>query len=179
MDEVERLIGDFGSRGKRNQSIWKLDLLLDLGPLDDPRVVQLLVAVVADAEEPPDVRADALRRLRERSLSPNDRTLAARAGLCVVAPASESQLRVRAAVMLGDFVDVRGVIGSLGALALDPGEPIDLRYSAFTSLQRAGPTTACVDILCALADDELLGKTARALLRSPGFGRPPREPRPR
>ena len=58
----------------------------------------------------------------------------------------------------------------LGSLARDPREPIELRYNAFTSLQRAGPTTACLDILRSLSDDEMLGQSARALFSSWGVG---------
>jgi hypothetical protein len=168
MDEVERLIKAFGSHGKRNQSVWKLNVLLDLGLLDDARVVQFLVAVVADPDEPAHVRADALRRLREPSLSPCERVRAACAGLDALTPASDSELRLHAAVILGDFIEVEGVLEALGALAADLSEPMELRYNAFTSLQRAGPTSECVTILRALSDDEALGRSACALLASWG-----------
>ena len=52
----------------------------------------------------------------------------------------------------------------LGSIALDLREPIDLRYSAFTSLERAGPVDECVEILRQLAVDEALGRSARSLL---------------
>jgi hypothetical protein len=170
MDEIARLIEHFLSRGKHNQSLWKLDVLMDLGDIHDPRVMQFMAAVVVDTAEPPDVRVDALRRLRDRALSPDERTLAADAGLCAVGPGAASTLRLHAAVILGDFVDVRGVLDALGALAMDPREPIELRYDAFTSLQAAGPTTACLGVVRSLADDDLLGQSARSLLRSWGSG---------
>jgi hypothetical protein len=40
---------------------------------------------------------------------------------------------------LAGFTDLEGVVAALGSLALDTAEPIDLRYLAFTSLQRDGP----------------------------------------
>ena len=168
MDEVETLIQAFGSRGKRNQSLWKLDVLLDLGLLDDPRVVRFLVDLVADTDEPLDVRSEALSRLRETAHSPSERVLAARAGLAALAPESNSQIRLRAAIVLGDFVDVEGVLSALGALAAAESEPTELRYNAYTSLQRAGPVTACVDILRSLRADEAFGPSARALMASWG-----------
>ena len=169
MDEVARLIKAFGSRGRHDHALWKLDVLMDLGRLDDPRIGQFLVAVVMDAEQPPDVRSDVLRRLREVSLSPCDRALAAGAGLYALAPGSDGQLRLHAAIVLGVFLDVQGVLGALGTLAADSCEPIELRYNAFTSLQRAGPSAACLDILQSLDSDELLGPSARALLDSWGI----------
>jgi hypothetical protein len=166
MDQVERLIAAFGSRGKRNQSLWKLDILLDLGRLDDARVVRFLVDLVGDAEEPVDVRSDALRRLREASLDPDVHTLAVAAAVRALAPGTDGELRLRAAVVLGDFVDVEGVLDALAAVVSDQLAPLELRYDAFTSLQRAGPTAPCVDILRSLVTDETFGQSARALLTS-------------
>jgi HEAT repeat protein len=168
MDEVERLIEAFSSHGRRDQSVWQLDVLLDLGRIDDPRVVQFLVGVVQDAAEPPDVRIEALRLLREAPLTPSNCAQAARAGLRALTPESESQLRLHTAVVLGDFTDVDCVLAVLGRVAADRGESLELRYNAFTSVQRAGPTTACLDILRALSDDEAFGQSARALLTAWG-----------
>jgi hypothetical protein len=166
MDEVADLIRAFGSRGKRNQSLWKLDVLLDLGRLRDPRVVQFLAAIVADADEPPDVRSEALSRLRETAQSPSDRLVAASAGLTALAPESDSRIRLRAAIVLGELVDVDDVLSALGTLAAAESEPAELRYNAYTSLQRAGPTTDCVAIVRSLCADEVFGQSARALMSS-------------
>src|SRR5258708_7154301 len=45
-----------------------------------------------------------------------------------------------------------------------PRRALDLRYSAFTSLQRAGPTSESVSLLRQLTEDETLGRSARSLL---------------
>jgi hypothetical protein len=166
MDDFERLIEAFGSRGKRGQSVWKLDVFMDLGRIDDRRVVEFFATVVTDVEEPPDVRVDALRRLREAPLTPVDRRLAAEAGLVALRPASGDDVRLQAAIVLGDFVDIADVLTALGAVAADPSESIELRYNAFTSLQRVGPTAECLALLQALSKDETLGQSARALLAS-------------
>ena len=168
MDQVDILLQAFGSRGKRNQSLWKLDVLLDLGRLVDSRVVQFLAAVVTDVDEPLDVRSEALSCLRETAQSPGDRVLAASAGLAGLAAGSDSRIRLRAAIVLGDFVDVDGVLGALGTLAAAESEPTELRYNAYTSLQRAGPTADCVAILRSLSDDEMFGQSARSLMASWG-----------
>jgi hypothetical protein len=168
MDEVDTLLHAFGSRGTRNQSLWKLDILLDLGRLHDPRVVRFLAAVVVDTGEPLDVRLDALSRVREMAESPSDRVVAGGAALAALAPGSESQIRLRAAIVLGDFVDAAGVLSALGAVAAAEHEPTELRYNAYTSLQRAGPVAACVDILRRLRADEAFGPSASALMASWG-----------
>jgi hypothetical protein len=171
MDTIDTRIQAFGSRGKRNQSLWKLDILVELGRLIDPRVVQFLVAVATDTEdpiEPVEVRSEALSRLRDVARTPSDRLLAASAGMSALAAGSDSRLRLRAAIVLGDFVDVDGVLGALGALAAAERESTELRYNAYTSLQRAGPTPACMAVLRSLSDDETFGQSARALMISWG-----------
>ena len=168
MDEVDRLIQAFGSRGERNQSLWKLDVLLDLSQRIDPRVVLFLATIATTTGEPLDVRTEALSLLRETALGPSDRKLAASAGLAALAPGSDDQIRLRAAIVLGEFVDVEGVLSALGTLAAADIEPTELRYNAYTSLQRDGPSAACVAILRSLADDETFGQSARALMASWG-----------
>ena len=169
MDEVDRLIDAFGSRGKVDHSVWKLDVLMDLGQFDDPRAVALYLRVTADADEPPDVRSDALGRLREATLSPDQRMLAASVGVRALTSEHDRTLRLHAALMLGDLVDIPEVLDALGGVATDTSEEIELRYNAFTSVQRAGPSDGCLQILRALAADELLGQSAQALLMAWGI----------
>ena len=71
---------------------------------------------------------------------------------------------MQASLALGEFTDIEGVPTWLGGLALDPDEPIDLRYSAFTSLQRAGASPECVALVRKLTTDGVLGRSARRLL---------------
>ena len=82
----------------------------------------------------------------------------------VLSDRSSPDLRLQAVLALAEFTNIDGVQATLGGLALDPGETIDVRYSAFTSLQRAGPTAECVAILRQLSADGMLGRSARSLL---------------
>jgi len=164
MDDIAHLISAFGSPDRPRHAAWKLDILMDLGRFDGPRVVAFYAMVVADDEEPPEVRADALRRLREASMMQTERVSAAEAGLRALAAGTDPALRLHAALALGDFVEVPAVLAALGRLAADEDEPIDLRYNAFTSLQRAGPSAACREILRDLTADEALGQSATTLL---------------
>ena len=70
------------------------------------------------------------------------------------------------ALALAEFTLCERVPFMLGSLALDVTEPLDLRYSAFTSLERVGPTPESIDILRQLSADETLGRSARSLLSS-------------
>jgi hypothetical protein len=124
--------------------------------------------VTADADEPPDVRSDALGRLREATLSPDERRQAASVGVRALTSEHDRTLRLHAALALGDFVDISEVLGALGSVAANASEEIELRYNAFTSLQRAGPSDGCLQILRALTADELLGQSAQALLTAWG-----------
>jgi hypothetical protein len=77
---------------------------------------------------------------------------------------ANSDLRLQAVLALGAFTDINSVLSVLGSLAMEPEESIDLRYSAFTSLERAGPTSECINLMRQLSNDEILGCTARAAL---------------
>jgi len=165
MDNVERVIVAFKTR-----PIWsvmsKLDALMDLEQIDDPRIVPFLVEVLVDQGEPMEVRINVLKQLRNGRLQPLQRQSVAEAVLQVVSDRSSPDLRLQAVLALAEFTDINGVTATLGGLTLDPGETINVRYSAFTSLQRAGATAECVALLRQLSADELLGRSARSVLLS-------------
>lgn len=166
-DEVARLIAAFNVLGVTSAAA-KLDVLMDLERLRDPRIVPFLVRLLADDSQPTEVRIHLVRLLRNGRLAPNERILVGRALGQLLGGASVFELRLQAALALGEFTDIGDVVTALGALALAPDEPIDLRYSAFTSVQRAGPTPDCVALLQALSGDETLGRAARHVLSTWG-----------
>jgi predicted neuraminidase len=163
MDEAEQLIEAFKARATSSVAL-KLDALLNLERLCDARIVRFLLQVMADRREPTEVRIHVLRRLRDGRLIPGCRLSVAEALRQIASDRSSPSLRLQAARSLAEFADIDGVVATLGGLALDPDELIDLRYSAFTSLQRAGPTAECVALVQQLSADETLGGCARSLL---------------
>ena len=167
MDEAERLIAAFRARPGRSV-VARLDALMDLERLRDPKVVPFLLDVLADRREPPEVRMHVLWRVRMGHLTPPLREAVARVILQIISEGSAADLRERAALALADFTDIDRVVEVLGHLVLTSDEPINIRYSAFTSLQRAGPTAECVALLRQLATDGALGLSARGVLSSWG-----------
>jgi len=163
MDEVGQLLKAYESQAA-SSVVSKLGVLIDLEGLRDPRIVPFLLRVLADRRELTEVRIHVLKRLRNGSLSPENRLLVAAVILHVISDRSSPDLRLQASLALAEFTDIAGVPTSLGRMALDSDEPIDLRYSAFTSLQRAGSTPECVTLLRELTTDEMLGRSARSLL---------------
>src|SRR5882672_990164 len=163
MDEIAQLMKAYESRAGASV-VSKLGVLIDLEGLRDPRIVPFLLRVLADRREPTEVRIYVLKRLRNGRLSSANRPLVAEAILQVVSDRSSPGLRLQAALALAEFTDIADVPTRLGRLALDSDEPIDLRYSAFTSLQRAGSPPECVTLLRELTTDEMLGRSARSLL---------------
>ncbi len=163
MDEAGQLIETFRARATSSVRS-KLDALMDLERLRDPRVVPFLLGVLADRREPTPVRIHVLKRLRNGNLLPAYRPVVAVAMLRVLSDRSSPDMRVDAALALAEFTEIDGVPTRLGRIALDPDEPIELRFAAFTSLQRAGPTTECVALLRQLQRDEALGRSARSVL---------------
>src|SRR3984893_12367832 len=163
MDDVERVIEAFKTRPTWSV-MSKLDALMDLEQIDDPRIVPFLVQVLIDQREPTEVRINVLKQLRNGRLRPPQRQSVAEAVLQVVSDRSSPDLRLQAVLALAEFTDINGVTATLGGLTLDPGETINVRYSAFTSLQRAGATAECVALLRPLSADNLLARYApRAL----------------
>jgi hypothetical protein len=71
---------------------------------------------------------------------------------------------VEAALALGAFTQIDGVLSTLSSIAVAPKESIDLRYAAFTSLERAGPTPESIALMRQISSDETLGNSARSVL---------------
>lgn len=163
MDTIDRLIQAFGAQA-RSAVVARLDILMDLERLEDPRVAPFLVQVLGDQHESTDVRVHVLKQLRTAGVATATRELVTEAMLRILSDSACSGLRLEAAVALGEFVDVPGVPAALGRLARDVALPIDLRYSAFISLERAGPTAESVALLRQLETDELLGRSAQSTL---------------
>jgi HEAT repeat protein len=164
VDDVERLIQVFSARGAMASAAAKLDVLLDLERLRDRRVVFFLLQLLGDPSQPAEVRVHVLKRLRNGPLTAHDRVKVAGALRQLLSSSSSLDLRLQAALALGGFTEMAGVLPALGALALKPHESIDLRYAAFTSLERAGPTTECVNLLRQLSSDDMLGCAVRSVL---------------
>jgi hypothetical protein len=111
-----------------------------------------------------EVRAHAVKRLRYRTVLNGRLESAARVIMHVVQDHRYPHLRRLAALALAEFTDVEGVVSVLGSVARDPAASVDVRYSAFTSLERAGPTLKCVALVRRVRADETLGAAARSLL---------------
>ena len=163
---MERLIQAFQSHSGQSAAAWKLDVLLDLGELRDARILPFLLDVLADAGEPIGVRLEVLSRVRGGPLSPDERPHVAQVILQMLTSQVDRRLRLQAALALGEFTDVPGVIRPLGDLALTDTESFDLRYAAFASIERAGPTPEGLALLRRLSADELLGRSAASMLQA-------------
>ncbi|HYW88104.1 MAG TPA: HEAT repeat domain-containing protein [Chloroflexota bacterium] len=144
----------------------KLEALMDIEQITDARIVPFLLEVLADQREPAEVRIHVLKRVRNGGLRAESRAPVAEAILRVLSDRSSADLRLQAVLALAEFTDIDGVLATLGGLALNRNESIDVRYSAFTSLQRAGATPDSVAVLRQLSEDDTLGRSARGVLVS-------------
>jgi hypothetical protein len=110
-------------------------------------------------------------------LVPADRPPVAKVIGDVLADKSTTDLRLQAALALGEFTQIDGVLARLSAVCLAQDESLDLRYAAFTSVERAGPTPECVALLRQLAsEEEALGGSARSVLSAWHIDLPRRAP---
>jgi hypothetical protein len=163
MDSVDRLIEAFSAEPAL-PIYRKLDVLLDLEQLRDPRSVPFLLKVLRNRNEPLEVRMRVIRLVRLVRCPGGPRDAVGRDLSELLVDRGSSDLRVAAALTLAEFTELSGGTSALGSVALDASEPLDLRYSAFTSLERVGPTGECAELLRQLARDEALCPTAQSLL---------------
>lgn len=165
MDELERLVDEYRVRASSSVAS-KLDVLLDLERIRDPRVVPFLLGVLGNGHEAERVRIHVLKRLRNGDglVAAADRPQVATTILGVLADNSMTELRLEAALALGVYTDIGRVLSILCNLAVADEESIDLRYAAFTSIERAGPTSEAIAFMRQIAGDETLGNSARRIL---------------
>jgi hypothetical protein len=151
-----------GARSGLSAATLENNVLMDLERLSDARIVPFLQHVPADQREPTEVRIHVLKQLRNGRLPPAYWQLVAEVIPQILPDHSSPDLRLQAVRAIAEFTDIDGVPAVPGGQALDPDETIDVRYSAFTSLQRAGPTPECVVLLRQLSADEALDPSARS-----------------
>jgi hypothetical protein len=163
VDEVERLIQLFTARADA-PALARLDILLDLRRHRHPRIVPFLLQVLMDSDESGEVRIDVVKQLTRVPLAAQERSAVAHAIARSLVDGGDARLRLQAAMALGCFADVEGIPAVLGSVALDTSESVDLRFSSFTSLERAGATPESVRLVGTLTADETLGRAAAALL---------------
>jgi hypothetical protein len=165
MDLLEPLIQAYQQRLSASAAS-KLDVLIDIERVHDARVVSFLLSVLGDSRENEDVRIHVLKRLRNGSglVAPANGPAVARTIGDVLNERGAPNLRLEAALALGEFIQIEGVPSLLHDVCVAKDESIDLRYAAFTSLERAGPTRECIELLREISTDETLGRSARSVL---------------
>src|SRR5262249_18386711 len=104
MDELERLVNAY--RGRASASARsKLDVLMHVEEIRDPRVVPLLLNVLESSGEPVQVRSFVLKQVRNGDglLVPGDRKTVAKTIGEVVERETSVELRLQAVLALGEF----------------------------------------------------------------------------
>src|SRR5262249_35764977 len=97
-------------------------------------------------------------------LDPGQQARVANALGTVMIDPSRPQLQLQAALTLGELAHIDGVLARLNQVCLAQDASIDLRYAAFTSLERAGPTAEAVGLLRHMTGDDTLGRSAQSVL---------------
>ena len=165
MDAVKRLLDEYQMRAMA-AAPSKVDVLMDLERIRDARVVPFLLKVLGDRQEIENVRIHVLKQLRNGDglVAPAERPRVAKSVSDILADKSTVELRLEAALALGAFTQIDGVLATLSNVALARDESIDLRYAAFTSLERAGPTPESIALMRLISTDETLGISARGVM---------------
>jgi hypothetical protein len=164
VDQVAHLTRVLEAHGSTSSVAAKLDALLDLEQVRDPRVLGLMLQILADTQQPTEVRLYVLKHTRNGTLATTQRPRVARVLLDLLEDRSSSALHLQAILALGEFTDVDGVVIALCVLARDAGQALELRHAAYSSLDRTGPTPAYIALLNDLAADDTFGLSARTTL---------------
>ena len=162
---IDELLEAFHSAASLSSSVSRLDLLMDLVATGDPRVPSILLHVMTDSNEPRAARIAALKQMRNGHGTSAARPRIAAAIAALLSDAADPQVSLQAALALRDFTDVEGVVVALGRIALGVDYSPELRYAAFTALERAEQNPGYPTLLRQLADDTLLGRVASSALR--------------
>src|SRR5215471_4430313 len=165
MDEAGRLIREYHMLASSSVAS-RLDVLLDLVRIRDPQVMPFLLKVLGDRSESRESAHPCAEALRNGDglVAPVERPQFAKAIGDVSADNSTTQLRVEAAPALGLFTEIDGVLTAFSTLALAREGSIDLRYAAFTSLERAGPAPESISLMRQISGNETLGNSAWTVL---------------
>jgi len=165
MDELERLVSEYRTRAHSSVKS-RLDVLVKIEHTGDSRIVPFLLELLEDRSESDAVRLFLVKQLRKRNgfIVHADRGLVARAVGDVLVGHANEEFRLQAALTLGEFTEIDGVLSRLAVVSLAGHESIDVRYAAFTSIERAGPASECVALMREIARDDALGAAARTAL---------------
>lgn len=144
-DHVDELIARFRAAVVTGQeSAAKIDILLELVRVDDPRVARFLIAVAGDSNEYDLARIQALKTLELREVEAGARDDVVRMISRILQDDEDDEVRSYAARALAGFVDVQGVLEIATGRVLDPDEDDDVRHNAFFAIERSKPTPQAI-----------------------------------
>ncbi|HEV2765512.1 MAG TPA: hypothetical protein VGV38_21190 [Pyrinomonadaceae bacterium] len=162
MDEVGSLIERF----EAETASRKVSVLRELEErAGDERVWPFLMKVAADEAEYDLARIEALKimGLKEGEDEEVDRQIG-QVIQRILAADPDDDVRNYAATAASRYVEVGGVLEELEKIVLDPDEDVDIRWSAFASVEEMGPTNQSKKIMNkALRDEVFKDYTERVL----------------
>ncbi|MEW6127921.1 MAG: hypothetical protein AB1757_12855 [Acidobacteriota bacterium] len=167
MDEVGRLISEFKAAklDANGECDEKIDLILELEELEDPRIMPFFLEVIGNENEYDLARIEVLKilKLRDRR-SPEEHERIGKAILEVLAKSKDADVRNYAAMALAKYLDVEGANTEAGNLLLNSKTQIDLRHNLFFAFERFGETDDGREVMLKLLQDEEFRQSAARVL---------------
>jgi len=170
MDKIDELISRFKRENTRSleniKKSQKTNLIRELEPyIDDPRVIDLFLAIAKDEKEYDLARIEVLKIFEiADKLSGDNRNRVAESIRIVMLTSIDDLVRSYAGMAGASYMDFDGVARLMEQIVQDAKAPEDLRYSAFGAIRRAGPSTTRIQVLRALLGDEAFKKSAARVL---------------
>lgn len=160
MDEVGHLISTFKEENTKSLDnvdfSRKVRIIMELEGVDDDRVLPFFLETVMNEDEYDLARIEILKILEIRES--NDKDEHQKIGHIVkniLMNDPDDDVRNYAAMTVSNFMDVEGVIEQIVKIIFNVEEDINLRWNAFTAVEKMGPTQQSLEILqkC-LSEDE-------------------------
>ena len=157
MDRIEELIANYRNEDTlalpRPDASRKPRIIEELGSDDDPRALKLIVQAASDEAEFDLARIAAFRVLElRRPTAPEERQEIAEVIARVVKNDSDNDVRNYAAIAAAYYTTVDDVAEQIIRILLDDGENSDLRWNAFTAVEKMGSTAKALDAMRAIRE---------------------------
>lgn len=169
MDEVGVLIGRFEDEDTDSlpeiDTSKKVDIVRRLENLTDERVLPFFMRVLASQQEYDLARIEILRILEvRRARDAHEGELIGKLIQRMLSSDPDDDVRNYAAMAISSYMDVKGSLEVVEGIIFNVEEEINLRWNAFTAVERMGPTREGELMLHRLLkDDQFKGSAQRVL----------------
>lgn len=168
MEQVQQLIAAFHNQqqNKKNEYPGKMTIIRSLEERDTPEVLTFFLQTVANPQEYDLARMEILKILRLYKSDEQQRQNIAQVLVTIVKEDQDDLVRSYAIMALRNYTGIEQVDDVVERVVTDEDEDEDLRFNAFSVLERIGPNERTRRLLQDLAEDEVLGSAVKRVRKT-------------